>query len=381
MKKRMSIVLALTLAFALCLSFVPASAAGTDGAAEEVIYAKLDASGAVESAYAVVALNGSAGEEASHYGEYTAVENLTDTSALTYEDGRVSAALPESGRLYYKGTLESVELPWNIELGYSLDGQAVEPSELGGRSGDLEMTIDVSPNEAAPGDFAGRQMLQITVTLDASLCTEIEAEGATIANAGGDKTLAFTVLPGAEAGYTISAEVRDFEMAGLTIAGVDYDIASAMGDTTEITDGLGQLTDAISQLNSGTGGAGLRGAQPGLRGLAVRLRAEHALRRVGADSLRLRADIHRPGTDNGRALRAGRRRRGRRQRQPGPQRARPAAGGAQPDSRRPGPGGGRARRPLRGLWRRLSGAAAGRGGHTGAQRGRGGHSGPDGPGA
>ena len=145
MKKRMSIVLALTLAFALCLSFVPASAAGTDGAAEEVIYAKLDASGAVESAYAVVALNGSAGEEASHYGEYTAVENLTDTSALTYEDGRVSAALPESGRLYYKGTLESVELPWNIELGYSLDGQAVEPSELGGRSGDLEMTIDVSP--------------------------------------------------------------------------------------------------------------------------------------------------------------------------------------------------------------------------------------------
>ncbi len=252
MKKRMSIVLALTLAFALCLSFVPASAAGATGAAEEVIYAKLDASGAVESAYAVVALNGSAGEEASHYGEYTAVENLTDTSALTYEDGRVSAALPESGRLYYKGTLESVELPWNIELGYSLDGQAVEPSELGGRSGDLEMTIDVSPNEAAPGDFAGRQMLQITVTLDASLCTEIEAEGATIANAGGDKTLAFTVLPGAEAGYTISAEVRDFEMAGLTIAGVDYDIASAMGDTTEITDGLGQLTDAISQLNSGT---------------------------------------------------------------------------------------------------------------------------------
>lgn len=48
-----------------------------------------------------------------------------------------------------------MELPWNIELGYSLDGQAVEPSELGGRSGDLEMTIDVSPNEAAPGNFAG----------------------------------------------------------------------------------------------------------------------------------------------------------------------------------------------------------------------------------
>lgn len=113
-------------------------------------------------------------------------------------------------------------------------------------------------------------MLQITVTLDASLCTEIEAEGATIANAGGDKTLAFTVLPGAEASYTISAEVRDFEMAGLTIAGVDYDIASAMGDTTEITDGLGQLTDAISQLNSGTAelASGARSLPPGPRSSA-----------------------------------------------------------------------------------------------------------------
>ena len=253
MKKRTLGALALALCFALSLIAVPAAAADAPAAtgAEEVIYAKLDAAGEPLSAYAVVALNGDAGESVTHYGAYTAVENLTDTSALTYEDGAVTATIPEGGRLYYQGTLESFELPWDIAIGYELDGRSISPAELGGQSGALEMTLSVKPNDAAPGAFADEMMLQITVTLDASLCKNITAGGATVANAGGDKTLAFTVLPGAEAEYTVTADVEDFTMAGLTIAGVNYDIASAMGDTAEITDGVGQMTDAISQLSDG----------------------------------------------------------------------------------------------------------------------------------
>ena len=253
MKKRTLGALALALCFALSLFAVPAAAADAPAAtgAEEVIYAKLDAAGEPLSAYAVVALNGDAGESVTHYGAYTAVENLTDTSALTYEDGAVTATIPEGGRLYYQGTLESFELPWDIAIGYELDGKSISPAELGGQSGALKMTLSVKPNGNAPGAFADEMMLQITVTLDASLCKNISAGGATVANAGGDKTLAFTVLPGAEAEYTVTADVEDFTMAGLTIAGVNYDIASAMGDTAEITDGVGQMTDAISQLSDG----------------------------------------------------------------------------------------------------------------------------------
>ena len=253
MKKRTLGALALALCFALSLIAVPAAAADAPAAtgAEEVIYAKLDAAGEPLSAYAVVALNGDAGESVTHYGAYTAVENLTDTSALTYEDGAVTATIPEGGRLYYQGTLESFELPWDIAIGYELDGKSISPAELGGQSGALEMSLSVKPNGNAPGAFADEMMLQITVTLDASLCKDISAGGATVANAGGDKTLAFTVLPGAEAEYIVTADVEDFTMAGLTIAGVKYDIASAMGDTAEITDGVGQMTDAISQLSDG----------------------------------------------------------------------------------------------------------------------------------
>ena len=253
MKKRSFAALALALCFTLSLMALPASAAGSASSGpEEVIYAKLDASGNLLSAYAVVALNGDAGEEVTHYGTYSAVQNLTDTSPIAYEDGAVTATLPEGGRLYYEATLEDAELPWDISLTYTLDGEEIDPSELGGRSGALEIGLSVTENSAAPGDFAASQMLQITVTLDSALCKNIAAEGGTIANSGGDKTIAFTVLPGAEADYTISADVENFTMAGLTIAGVEYDVASAMGDTTEITDGVEQITGAISELSSGT---------------------------------------------------------------------------------------------------------------------------------
>ena len=64
MKKRSFAALALALCFALSLMALPASAAGSASSGpEEVIYAKLDASGNLLSAYAVVALNGDAGEE------------------------------------------------------------------------------------------------------------------------------------------------------------------------------------------------------------------------------------------------------------------------------------------------------------------------------
>ena len=92
MKKRSFAALALALCFALSLMALPASAAGSASSGpEEVIYAKLDASGNLLSAYAVVALNGDAGEEVTHYGTYSAVQNLTDTSPIAYEDGAVTA--------------------------------------------------------------------------------------------------------------------------------------------------------------------------------------------------------------------------------------------------------------------------------------------------
>lgn len=251
MKRKLTTALCIALIFCLCLSYVPAAAASdADFTAEEVIYAKLDANGTPQEGYAVVALNVTSAGTITHYGDYSSVVNLSDTTPIEYSDGAVSLEA-EPGRWYYEGTLTSVELPWNIEISYYLDGKEVSPDELGGKSGELEISIKTSKNEAVDGGFYDNYLLQFTITLDSSLCENVSVTGGTAANAGGSKTISLMVLPGTDGDVGLTADVHDFRMDGMTIAAVPYDVASSLGDMSEVTDGLGQLVDAIDQLSSG----------------------------------------------------------------------------------------------------------------------------------
>ena len=246
MKRKFNAVLALALAVCLCLGAVPAAAASEAAfTAEEVIYARLDATGAPKEGYAVVALNVSQAGTVTHYGDYSSVVNLSDSTPIGYSEGEVTLDAT-AGRSYYEGTLSEVELPWNIEISYKLDGKAVAPEELGGASGQLEIAIKTSKNEAVAGGFYDNYLLQFTITLDADLCENVAVTGGTAANAGGSKTVSLMVLPGSDGDVGLTADVHDFRMDGMTIAAAD-----SLGDMSEVTDGLGQLVDAISQLSDG----------------------------------------------------------------------------------------------------------------------------------
>ena len=224
--------------------------------AEEVIYGRLDNRGRARSAYAVVALTADEAGELVHHGAYTEVENLTDTSPIEYGNGTVRLDVSEPGRYYYQGTLRKAVMPWDIRITYSLDGEEVDPDDLAGQSGELEVDIKTSVNSGFDQYFADNYMLQISVTLDSSLCEDIETRNGTVASAGSDKTITFVVLPGGEGDVGFSANVKDFSMGGFTIAGVPYSMDSMMGGMGEldtVTSGIKQLSGAISQL---TGAAG-----------------------------------------------------------------------------------------------------------------------------
>lgn len=251
MKRKLTVILSLALIVCLCLTSVPAGAASeAEFTAEEVIYARLGADGTPKEGYAVVALNVSSAGTVTHYGDYSAVVNLSDTTPIGYADGAVTMEA-EPGRWYYEGTLAEVELPWDIEITYELDGEAISPEELGGKSGELEINIRTSKNEAVSGSFYDNYLLQFTITLDSALCENVVVTGGTAANAGSSKTVSLMVLPGSDGDVGLTADVHDFEMSGMTIAAVPYDVADSLGDMSELTDGLGQLVDAISQLSDG----------------------------------------------------------------------------------------------------------------------------------
>ena len=107
MKRKLSALLSIILCLAMCLgtfawadeaspspsaSPAPDSGSAANGP-EEVIYARLDASGDPQDAYAIVALTLDEEGTVEHYGRYTAVSNLTDTSPIEYRGGVVSLSL------------------------------------------------------------------------------------------------------------------------------------------------------------------------------------------------------------------------------------------------------------------------------------------------
>lgn len=254
---------------------------------EEVIYATLDGSGKQTAAYAVVLLDVKNDGVITDYGEYSSVKNLTDTAEISLNGDTVSAAASR-GNFYYQGNLLNARLPWDIEIGYELDGKPISPTELAGASGKLSAVIKTKQNPDSKAIFYENYMLQISVTLSMANCRSISAPGASIANAGGNKQLNFTVMPNTESKNTFSAEVTDFAMDGVTIAAIPFSMEFDVPDMSDMTGGLTQLSSAISQINSGM--SALSGGASELSGGAAELSSGSAQFAEGLSLLGSNAD-------------------------------------------------------------------------------------------
>lgn len=258
------VMLSTFLAAAFCMAYLPAGTKivlaadeqgekGTQYSKEEVVYASLASDGNVNEIYVVNAFNLPKPGEITDYGTYSLLENLTDTKALAYENGRVTAQA-QKGRFYYQGNMESKDLPWQIQVKYTLDGKVVSAQQLADAKGKVGIELLTSQNKKADPVFYEKYMLQVTVTLDTGVCENIEAQDATVANAGSDKQITFTVMPKKDARLKVSADVDGFYMKGISIAAVPFSAGADMldvGQIDQLTDGLNQLSTGISQLNGG----------------------------------------------------------------------------------------------------------------------------------
>lgn len=254
-KQLLAVLTALCLATGLPETNVLAasSASGQDYVKNENVYARLDASGTSSDAYVINAFDVKNSSDITDYGSYSEVKNLTDLSLLehTADSTRISA---ETGKFYYQGALEEAELPWLFSIQYQLDGNKITPEDLGGNDGSLKISLNVRKNPKAKDIFYENYVMQISLTLDGEKCTDIVAPDASIADAGANRQLTFTLMPKTDAAYTIEADVTDFTMSGFSIAAVPYSMnidTEGLG-TDELTGQFSELTDAVAQLNDGT---------------------------------------------------------------------------------------------------------------------------------
>ncbi len=243
-------ILSSTLAFTIVLGSVSLpnafAYAKTASEKEEVVYIMTNQTGSVDSVN-VVNIFGKG--DVTDYGNYSSVKMLTSTEPIS-QDGDTVSFSSDADRVYYQGTLENAQIPWNIDISYALDGKEISPDELAGKSGSLEIRIKITDNAACKNDYYDSYALQAAVTLDTDLCENITADGATLANVGSDKQISYTILPGKGLDATISADVTDFEMDAITINGVKLDLNMEIDDA-ELMDKVSEIMDASKSINDG----------------------------------------------------------------------------------------------------------------------------------
>lgn len=250
MKKLIS----LTLTILLILSFTLTAQAKDDlNSKEEVVYGLLNTDGSTDKIYVVNIFKGG---KITDYGNYTEVENLTSSEKINVNGDEISLET-KAEKFYYQGTLKSKALPWNISIVYKLDGSEISAARLAGKSGALEIDINITQNPDITGSFYDDYALQLSLQLDTKLCSNIRAESATIANAGASKQLTYTILPGKGADIKITADVKDFEMKEISISGIkmlmdmDIDYSSFTGDLKQLIGAVGELDNGAAELLGG----------------------------------------------------------------------------------------------------------------------------------
>lgn len=237
----------------VCTEVLPisASAIRPNTSKEEVVYIKLGQDGSVSEINAVNIFDLEQDGEITDYGSYQSLRNMTSTDEINYSNDVVSIDA-KAGKLYYEGKLSDNTTPWNIAIHYYIDGIEYTADQLPGMSGALTIKMSIKKNSACEGNFFDHYALQASVTLDTSLCKNINAPDATVANVGNDKQLTYTILPGKGADIEITADVTDFEMDGIAINGIPLNLNIEVDDK-ELMDQIKDLQKAIKDLDTGTG--------------------------------------------------------------------------------------------------------------------------------
>lgn len=184
--------------------------------------------------------------------------------------------------IYYQGTSDS-DLPVDLRVSYILDGKAVSPKELAGKSGRVTIRFDYKNKQYETVKINGKKekiyvpfVMLTGMMLDNEKFSNVEVSNGKVINDGNHTIVAGFALPGMEENLKldtdklnipdyveITADVKDFELATtLTVAtsdafaDIDFsDIDDAIDDLnaklTKLTDATDKLIDGSSKLYDG----------------------------------------------------------------------------------------------------------------------------------
>jgi len=265
MKKTIAFCLALTMVFANVNNFVGAEKELNNANSEkvqnknepakikeksEVVYGKLTGNGGFSSAHVVNHFDIEKEGLVDDYGNYSSLVNLTESIELEQKEGMISFYAPK-GSYYYQGNTSKTELPWFFEVEYFLNDEKISIDKIAGETGKVNISIKTKQNKAVDSVFYNNYLLQISVSLNAQNFKNIVSKDATIAEAGNNKMITFTVMPKKDGEFSIIGDAKDFEMDGIQISAVPFSANFDIPSTEDMINDFSLLSDAVSKLNEG----------------------------------------------------------------------------------------------------------------------------------
>lgn len=220
----------------------------------ESVYVNLDYYGDVEQINVANDCVLTGQSEVIDFGVYESVTNLTNRTELKNDDGKIVWDVSGLKRFAYNGKVSNENaknVPWTFDVSYKLNGVETKAEELLGKSGLVEITVDIDANKDAKEYYRNNYMLEVTGSYDLNKYLSVESDEAMFVTTGRTKTLMYIVLPGQSTTLTLKIGSENFEMDGLTFAMVPIEgkILEKLGD---IVDDKKSIEDAMDVLNSST---------------------------------------------------------------------------------------------------------------------------------
>ena len=204
----------------------------------------------------------------------TGIENVKGNETYTLGGDNTCVWDARGNDIYYQGEIDQ-ELPVSVAVSYTLDGAAISPEELTGKSGHVSIRFDYTNHQYELVDIGGRQekiyvpfAMLTGVLLDNEVFSNVSVSNGKIVNDGDRTIVAGLAFPGLQDSLgldrgtldlpeyvEITADVEGFVLeTTVTLAanGLFNDMACEAGGLDDLDGKLDEFIDAMAQLIDGS---------------------------------------------------------------------------------------------------------------------------------
>lgn len=263
-------------------TLLSASPAQAPASKDETVYVLAGADGAVQKIIVSDWLQNQLGSQTlQDKTDLTDVENVKGEEGYTLGEGNSRVWDAQGNDIYYQGNIEK-ELPVTLSVTYKLDGKAISPSELAGKSGRVTIRFDYTNQQYEKVQMDGKTeniyvpfAMLTGLLLDNDVFTNVEVSNGKCINDGSRTVVMGIAFPGLQENLAvskdqfeipsyveISGDAKNFEL-GITVTlatnelfnQIDPDSLDAIrefGNSMEaFTGAMDQLLDGSSRLYDG----------------------------------------------------------------------------------------------------------------------------------